>query len=53
MFKLKVKTSSAFSEFMRNAPASEKKRVYGQALKKASADQAAVIAHAKADEAIA
>ena len=44
MFKRKITTSSAFSEFFRNAPSGEKKRVYNKALQEASRAQALIVA---------
>ena len=39
--------STPFSEFIRNAPATEKKKVYSKVLKRASESQNEIIARAK------
>ena len=46
LFKPKPTRSSPFSEFIRNASSAEKKRVYGDVLKKAPERQNAVLAKA-------
>lgn len=43
LFKPKRVSSTPFSEFIRNAPSQEKKRVYTHVLKKASESQREVI----------
>ena len=47
ILKQKPSTSSRFSEFIRNAPAREKKKVYEQVLKRASERQRRVVSEAK------
>lgn len=49
LFKKKPTGSSRFSDFIRNASAREKKRVYTEVLKKATARQLAVIRKARND----
>jgi hypothetical protein len=45
--KPKLIESTSFSSFVRNACASEKKRVFTEVLKRASEDQKTIIAQAK------
>ena len=44
VFKAKPKTSTPFSEFIRNAKSDEKKRVYTDVLRRATDRQMAVVA---------